>query len=549
MNRFLLLLGIVLLFSCSDQMGVEQRLYLAENHKNTPDSIAHLIHGLDTTNLPKKLKADYNRLYAYTQLFSASTTLGRVSFDQPINYYKRNDELNKAYETYLIAGRYWLLKKKFSEALRYLKEGYLLAKKNNDKKIIDQFCELIGGTHMESKGYDQAITYFKQRLLFNKDNQASIYYDLALNYAYKGELDSVNFFMNKSFLYSGKVPTDLFNHRVRNYADILYEKKLYRKSIEQLDQIKNCPDSVVLANLYTSYALSYSALDQIDSATLYLDRAKSVLGSMKGKEYTKYLSYKNVIMTLDAVLNTKRRQHISMFQIGQFNDSIVFENYNKQRIIRKQLSDKIRLETDILKLKIQRQQTYLTGGVVLIIVIIVFVLFISYNRKKSLLLIEEEEKRETLQRLLDDTLNEKTLNKDENFFRKILLQQLGIIKLIATKPTTQNQELLQQMTRISNSDIKVDSLLIWDDLYPIIDTVYNGFYTKAYSKYGELLNEKELQLCCLLCAEFSTKEISVITQQSVRTIYQRKSSVRKKIKAGEKGDIVRFLVASNQHSQ
>ena len=50
--------------------------------------------------------------------------------------------------------------------------------------------------------------------------------------------------------------------------------------------------------------------------------------------------------------------------------------------------------------------------------------------------------------------------------------------------------------------------------------------------------EKEIQLCCLLCAGFSTKEISVVTQQSVRTIYQRKTDIRHKLGMDEKEDII-----------
>ena len=52
-----------------------------------------------------------------------------------------------------------------------------------------------------------------------------------------------------------------------------------------------------------------------------------------------------------------------------------------------------------------------------------------------------------------------------------------------------------------------------------------------------MLNERELQLCCLLRANFSTKEISIVTQQSVRTVYQRKTVIRQKLGVEEKGDI------------
>jgi DNA-binding CsgD family transcriptional regulator len=52
---------------------------------------------------------------------------------------------------------------------------------------------------------------------------------------------------------------------------------------------------------------------------------------------------------------------------------------------------------------------------------------------------------------------------------------------------------------------------------------------------------KEINICCLLCANFSTKEIGILTQQSDATIYVRKTSIRKKINANEKQDIVVFL--------
>ena len=46
---------------------------------------------------------------------------------------------------------------------------------------------------------------------------------------------------------------------------------------------------------------------------------------------------------------------------------------------------------------------------------------------------------------------------------------------------------------------------------------------------------------CLLKANFSTKEISIVSGQGVRTVYQRKSVVRQKLRMEEKGDIVEFL--------
>lgn len=97
------------------------------------------------------------------------------------------------------------------------------------------------------------------------------------------------------------------------------------------------------------------------------------------------------------------------------------------------------------------------------------------------------------------------------------------------------------MTRITQEDIPSDDLLVWEDLYKVIDSIYGNFYTHIFTRFGNALNERELQLCCLLKANFSTKEISVVTQQSVRTVYQRKTTIRQKLNMDEKEDIADFL--------
>jgi len=119
--------------------------------------------------------------------------------------------------------------------------------------------------------------------------------------------------------------------------------------------------------------------------------------------------------------------------------------------------------------------------------------------------------------------------------RKLMLQQLGILKTIAGTPTEANQQLLTKLMAL-NED-KADALIDWASIYQTIDLVYDGFYSKLIEKYGEVLNEKEIQLCCLLKAGFSTKEINMLTRQSLQTVYQRKTQVRQKLGLAEGEDI------------
>ena len=163
-----------------------------------------------------------------------------------------------------------------------------------------------------------------------------------------------------------------------------------------------------------------------------------------------------------------------------------------------------------------------------------------YLQRRKRLLVEKEEELEALRRLQHEAQAEDS-GRNDKFVKKVLLQQLGLIRIVATNPSADHQELLVQMGRIANKDIVADDLLVWSDIYKTIDLVYDGFYSSINRKYADVLNEKELQLCCLLRSDFSTKEISVVTQQSIRTVYQRKTVIRQKLGMEEKEDISGFL--------
>ena len=116
-----------------------------------------------------------------------------------------------------------------------------------------------------------------------------------------------------------------------------------------------------------------------------------------------------------------------------------------------------------------------------------------------------------------------------------------MIRLVANTPTAQNQALLRRLTELGNDQVPVEELIVWEDLYPLIDRLYNGFHACLTERFGSVLTDKEVQICCLLCAGFSTKEIGVITHQSDSSIYVRKTSIRRKLEMPEGADIVGFV--------
>lgn len=155
-------------------------------------------------------------------------------------------------------------------------------------------------------------------------------------------------------------------------------------------------------------------------------------------------------------------------------------------------------------------------------------------------LIDMEERLEALRQLLNESKQSVAEEEkpDSAFFRKVLLQQLGVYRLMATTPTQQNKELLQQMTRITNEDVPVDTLLVWDDLYPIIDAVYDNFHTHLVRLSDGRLLEKEIQLCCLLCSRllYQGNQCSHPTKRPYDLSAE--TDIRHKLGMDEKEDII-----------
>ena len=96
--------------------------------------------------------------------------------------------------------------------------------------------------------------------------------------------------------------------------------------------------------------------------------------------------------------------------------------------------------------------------------------------------------------------------------------------------------MLRKLSSVENG--KDGSLVNWENVYGIVDNLYNGFYSGLHKRHGSVLTDREEQIIALMVAGFSTKEIGVLTEQSSATIYTRKSVIRKKLGAPENGDIV-----------
>lgn len=299
---------------------------------------------------------------------------------------------------------------------------------------------------------------------------------------------------------------------VQSYVIIISDYGKHEKAIAIQEQILNHysdKDSMHIAWAHASIARYYLLLDRIKEAEKHVRLSDEYADD----DFRNNVSMSSYMKMLKSTLDYAKDKRINVMEWANFVNSLQENAYKKQAITDAKEANNQQLAEKNLKLTIEKQRTQI---------------------------IEKEEELEALRQLVSES-QVNTEQKDDSFFKRIVLQQLGVIRMAASNPTTANQELLKRMKEITSQEVNVDALLNWKDLYQTMDYIYDGFYTSLVERFGNILNEKEIQLCCLLKANFSTKEISVVTQQSVRTVYQRKSTIRQTLKMPEGEDIASFL--------
>lgn len=101
----------------------------------------------------------------------------------------------------------------------------------------------------------------------------------------------------------------------------------------------------------------------------------------------------------------------------------------------------------------------------------------ALNKKRKTL--EVLERNEILQKLVDESKSTQADSSANETLRRAMLQQLGIIKMVAETPTEQNRDMLRKISSVD--DVKDKSLVNWESVYEMIDNLYAGFYSGCTS--------------------------------------------------------------------
>jgi len=490
----------------------------------------------------------------------------KINYNRAKEYFYKTDSLFKYTQSSMRLGNVQLAQNNHLEALKLYQECLKISKNSSYNSLIPHLYNNMGLLYKQIEDYDDALANFEEayNLFLEKEDEAnSVYplYNIALVKSILGKnKEAIDGYLNltsyhlktENWVSLGAVYNSISQIYLKN-EDYTRAKEYLNMALSAMknksDTFNSGPSSFYKASIYANAAELYAVDNDYTEAKVYAHKAINIATSNSYK-----LDLYKSAKILAEIYDTEKRTDSSLYYHKLYIDyrEQYQDEYDVKQLTKLKMQnefDEILRQNEIERIYNEieyknRELKYIAMTVVaLLSAIILVLLFVNQKNKNAKLKLKEEN-------LL---LEKRKLNQDLEYKKKELVSNLMYLmeknefitsiskKLIELKPDAKkdNKELIQH---IINEIKQNSSTKMWEEFELRFKEVHTRFYKELHKAHPDL-TPNEVKICAFLRLNMSTKEISAITHQSVKSINMARFRLRKKLQMDRDESLIAYLIS------
>lgn len=503
-----------------------------------PDSAYRMLKDIDINDLStKKEKADFALVYTEAlyknRIRVTSDSLIRIAYV----YYTDKQDYLKAGKTNYYMAKVSGSQDSIQKATKYLIDAEQYALKEGDNDLLGLIYSELGYLYRRQRILPQGLLYYnKARICFqlssNHANENYMIGDIAKCFSLADQKDSALYYYSEANARATmRNDKEYLNYLKRDQIPIYFD-------LNQMEKAKNLISE--LYSLDSNQFLYYFALGD------YFDRQNEIgtaqyyfMQLLKNTSLTLTLKEKGAIYYKLRLGQEKTGDYKQAYEYAlideKLSDSLrtILKNNYILEIEEKYRNEQLINQNHLLQIDNNHKQI-IHIILIFIVVMMIFIMVLINNYRKKIIRRDQEqidayiilieslkEEYKTSRNDLIEKLNEK--NGKELRLKSAIGKRLDIIKQLTDLSFKYGDNektatiFSQKIKALMNVNVLTRDTLV--DLLEIVNMDYYGiidFLKKSYN-----LSENELILCCFICSEFTSQEMSVLYNITVANLYVR----------------------------